>query len=55
MLQISFKGKVQSKGQAMIAIDNVSLSPESCEEIPFITKQSKKSFALTIFSFNVEV
>lgn len=42
MLQISFSGKVQSKGQTIIAIDDVSFSPERCEKIPFTTNQSKK-------------
>ncbi|XP_078377085.1 uncharacterized protein LOC144660350 [Oculina patagonica] len=36
---ISFRGKVQSKGQTMVAIDDVSFSPEGCKEIPFTTNQ----------------
>lgn len=42
VLQISFRGKVQSKGQTIVAIDDVSFLPEWCEKIPFTRSQCKK-------------
>ncbi|KAL9987312.1 hypothetical protein ACROYT_G001596 [Oculina patagonica] len=41
-VSISFSGKVQSKGQTIIAIDDVSFSPERCEKIPFTTNQNDR-------------
>lgn len=44
VLQISFSGKVQTKGPTIVAIDNVSFLPQRCEKIPFTKNQSKKPF-----------
>ena len=57
LLKISFRGTVNSSGEVMFAIDDVSFSPEKCEKIPFTDKQSRncflKSFSLIFLLFSI--